>query len=110
MDVFLTPLFSTWLPKNCNDFYTGGGGYSHTFNDKRLSRTAKEQLHIEYAFVRNIGSSWYSTPAQFRIASYLSSYLMAYLAKEEFTQVEREGKVGTILVKKNLFRVFFFFV
>lgn len=28
MDVFLTPLFSKWLPNNCNDFYVGRGGYS----------------------------------------------------------------------------------
>lgn len=27
MDVFLTPLFSKWLPRNCSDFYVGRGGY-----------------------------------------------------------------------------------
>lgn len=27
MDVFLTPLFSKWLPRKCNDFYVGRGGY-----------------------------------------------------------------------------------
>jgi hypothetical protein len=98
MDVFLTPLFSTWLPKYCNDFYAGQGGYSDNFNDKRLSRVAK-RINLEYPYLRNIGSTWYSTPAQFRIAGYLSSYLMAYLAKEEFTQAEREGKTGVMLVK-----------
>jgi hypothetical protein len=96
MDVFLTPLFGTWLPKNCNDFYAGGGGYSTDFNDKRLSRVAKE-LNLEYAHSKNIGSTWYSTPDQFRIAGYLSSFLMAYLAKEEFTQAERDGKTGVIM-------------
>lgn len=27
MDVFLTPLFAKWLPRQCNDFYVGRGGY-----------------------------------------------------------------------------------
>ena len=26
IDVFLTPLFATWLPKNCDDFLLGRGG------------------------------------------------------------------------------------
>lgn len=29
MDVFLTPLFSKWLPRNCSDFYVGRGGYRY---------------------------------------------------------------------------------
>ena len=29
MDVFLTPLFARWLPRNCNDFYVGRGGYRY---------------------------------------------------------------------------------
>jgi hypothetical protein len=104
MDVFLTPLFSNWLPRFCNDFYVGGGGYSTTFNKKRLSRVAKD-LNLEYAFAPSIGATWYSTPEQFRIAGYLSTFLMGYLAKEEFTQPEREGKAGTMLV--NLIKSFF---
>jgi hypothetical protein len=96
MDVFLTPLFGTWLPKNCNDFYAGGGGYSTDFNDRRLRRIARD-LTLEYAHAKNIGSTWYSTPDQFRIASYLSSFLMGYLAKEEFTQAERDGKTGVTM-------------
>ena len=95
MDVFLTPFFSKWLPINCG-FYVGRGGFSHDFNDKRFKRVAHE-LKIGYNGSRNLGSTWYSTPAQFRIVSYLTLFGMAYLAAEEFTQAEREGKAGTLL-------------
>jgi len=95
MDVFLTPFFSKWLPINCG-FYVGRGGFSHDFNDKRFKRVAHE-LKLGYAGSRNLGSTWYSTPAQFRIVSYLTLFGMAYLSVEEFTQPEREGKAGTLL-------------
>ena len=36
MDVFLTPLFGKWLPKHCNDFYVGRGGFNTPFNQIRL--------------------------------------------------------------------------
>lgn len=54
MDVFLTPLFSKWLPKHCNDFIVGGGAYSENFNRKRLKRIAIE-LGIEHAGADNLG-------------------------------------------------------
>ena len=95
MDVFLTPLFAKWAPKYCNDFYVGGGGYSDTFNVKRLKRVAKE-LDLKHAGIWNLGSTWYSTPEQFRLVAYLTLFGMAYLSEEEFTPPEREGKVGTI--------------
>lgn len=75
MDVFLTPLFSKWLPNNCNDFYVGRGAYSDDFNRKRLSRVA-EDLGLEYAGESNLGSTWYSTPEQFRVVSYLTIFSM----------------------------------
>ena len=75
MDVFLTPLFSKWLPDNCNDFYVGGGAYSDDFNRKRLSRIA-EDLGLEHAGESNLGSTWYSTPEQFRLVSYLTIFSM----------------------------------
>jgi hypothetical protein len=96
MDVFLTPLFGRWLPRYCNDFYVGRGGYSSEFNSKRFPRIAKD-LGFEYAGRHNLGSTWYSTPEQFRIVAYLTLFGMAYVANEEFTKPEREGKVGTIL-------------
>lgn len=96
MDVFLTPLFAQWTPKHCNDFYTGGGGYSTEFNTNRFRRINKD-LGLEYGSIGSIGSSWYSTPEQFRIASYLSVVAMGYLAFEEFSQMERENKLGTLL-------------
>ena len=96
MDVFLTPLFSIWLPTHCNDFYVGGGAYSTDFNRKRLKRIAKD-LNIEHGGVSNLGSTWISTPHQFRIVSYLTLFGMAYISGEEFSLPERQGKLGTEL-------------
>lgn len=96
IDVFLTPLFSKWIPVNCNDFAVGGGGYSVEFNMKRLRRIANN-LKFEYAGLWNLGSTWYSTPDQFRLVAYFTLFGMAYIGKEEFTLAERQGKVGTEL-------------
>ena len=96
MDVFMTPLFSKWLPKHCNDFVVGGGAYSDNFNAKRLKRIASD-LNFQHAGKRNLGSTWISTPDQFRIVSYLTLFGMAYIGKEEFSLLEREGKAGTEL-------------
>ncbi|CAF0802523.1 unnamed protein product [Brachionus calyciflorus] len=96
MDVFLTPLFAKWLPRNCNDFYVGRGGYSSEFNTNRLGRIAAN-LGFEFASSTNLGSTWYSTPDQFRLVSYLTLFGMAYLSNEEFSQPEREGKLGILL-------------
>lgn len=96
MDVFLTPLFAKWLPRHCNDFYVGRGGFSSTFNVKRLGRIAKD-LGFEYASQMNLGSTWYSTPEQFRLVSYLTLFGMAYVSEEEFSQPEREGRLGVQL-------------
>jgi hypothetical protein len=94
MDVFLTPLFAKWLPLNCNDFLTGGGGYSENFNMKRIKKAA-QNVNLKSGNVRNLGSTWYSTPHQFRIVSYLTLVSMIYLSNEEFSSTERKGKLGT---------------
>lgn len=96
MDVFLTPLFARWLPRYCNDFYVGRGGYSSTFNVNRLSRVAHE-LGLKFGSITNLGSTWYSTPHQFRLVAYLTLFGMGYMSEEEFTPPEREGKVGVML-------------
>jgi hypothetical protein len=93
MDVFLTPLFAKWLPLNCNDFITGRGAYSGDFNMKRLQKAAKN-VNLKPGDVRNLGSTWYSTPNQFRIVSYLTLVSMVYLSNEEFSSTERKGKLG----------------
>ncbi len=93
MDVFLTPLFGMWLPKNCNAFHVGHGGYSDDFNVKRLKRVA-DNIGFKYAWEENLGSTWYSTPDQFRLVSFLTLFSMAYLSQEEFSRPEREGKLG----------------
>ncbi|CAF0722230.1 unnamed protein product [Brachionus calyciflorus] len=96
MDVFLTPLFAKWLPKKCNDFYVGRGGYSNIYNSKKLKRIAKG-YGLESAEIWNLGSTWYSTPEQFRLVSYLTLFGMAALSKDEFSQPERELKLGVLL-------------
>lgn len=96
MDVFLTPSFATWLPRHCNSFVVGRGAFSTDFNEKRLSRAAA-RINLRYAFERNLGSTWYTTPEQTRLAAYLTLFGMTYLAAEEFTPVEREGKAGVLL-------------
>jgi hypothetical protein len=57
MDIFLTPLFGKWLPRNCNDFYVGRGGFSSPFNINRLNRIAKA-LNFFSASQENLGSTW----------------------------------------------------
>jgi hypothetical protein len=71
IDVFLTPLFAVWLPENCDDFYVGRGGYSDPFNQKRLNRIARD-LGFKHAGLVNLGSTWISTPEQFKLVSYLT--------------------------------------
>ena len=96
MDVFLTPMFAQWLPVHCNDFVVGGGGFSTEFNTKRLKRIA-ESIELKSSGIWNLGSTWYSTPAQFRLVAYYTLFGMAYLSREEFAQPEREGKLGVEL-------------
>lgn len=96
MDVFLTPLFSRWLPRKCNDFYVGRGGFSSAFNVKRLGRVAND-LKLKNAGLQNLGSTWYSTPEQIRLVAYTTLFGMLYLSEEEFSGPEREGKLGVML-------------
>jgi hypothetical protein len=58
---------------------------------KRLKRIAFN-LNLNYADVSNLGSTWYSTPEQFRLVSYLTLVSMAYLSSEEFSPPEKEFK------------------
>jgi hypothetical protein len=93
MDIFVNSLFSKWLPKHCNDFIVSGSSYSENFNRKRLKIIA-QNLHLEYANVDNLGSTWISTPDQFRIVSYLTLTSMMYISEEEFSQPEKQGKLN----------------
>ena len=101
MDIFLTPLFAKWLPLNCYDFVCGGGGYGHEFNMKRIQKAAKN-INLEPGDVWNLGSTWYSSPNQIRLVSYLTLVSMIYLSNEEFTKVERQGQLGVMLWPGNL--------
>lgn len=70
--------------------------YSSTFNINRLRRISSD-LGLAYAAKTNLGSTWYSTPRQFRLVAYLTLFGMAYVSDEEFTPPEREGKLGVAL-------------
>lgn len=56
-------------------------------------------MGLTYACEQDIaGQTWYSTPDQFRLVSYMTLFSMAYLAQEEFSPVERDGKkIGDLL-------------
>lgn len=95
MDVFLTPLLGQWAPRYCNDFYAGSGAFTNTFNAKRFIRIARN-IGIQSANKWNLGSTWISSPDQFRLASYLTLFGMAYLYEEEFSPDERLEKLGTL--------------
>lgn len=88
MDVFLTPLFGTWLPRHCNDFIIGGGSWWDEYNEQRL-RIAASRLYLDYPGIRNLGSTWYATPDQIRLVSYLTLFGIIFLTIEEFTPLER---------------------
>jgi hypothetical protein len=95
MDVFLTPLFSKWTPRFCNDFYVGRGGYSDKFNIKRLQRIANN-IGLKFVPTYNLGSTWYSTPDNFRLTSYLTLVSMIYISNEEFTPSDHQLKIGIL--------------
>ena len=63
---------------------------------KRLKKAGK-LMGLKFAEVRNLGSTWYSTPNQFRYVSYLTLVSMAYINSEEFSEPERDGKAGVQL-------------
>lgn len=98
MDVFLTPFFGKWLPRKCDLFHVGRGGYSSKFNENRLRRIAND-LGLKFGNQSNLGSTWYSNVDQFRLVSYLTLVGMVYVSEEEFSPPEREGRNNL----KNIF-------
>eukprot|EP01098_Paradermamoeba_levis_P000789 TRINITY_DN1091_c0_g1_i12.p1 TRINITY_DN1091_c0_g1~~TRINITY_DN1091_c0_g1_i12.p1 ORF type:complete len:535 (-),score=147.03 TRINITY_DN1091_c0_g1_i12:183-1589(-) len=96
LDVFLTPRFASWLPSSKCEFHVGRGGYSTVFNTKRMKRIA-EYRGLAYAGVENMGSTWYGSPDAVRMVAAGTLENMHWLAKNEFSQPEKEGKLGTIL-------------
>ena len=87
----MSKLFLILYFRYCNDFIVGNGAYSENFNRKRLKRVAST-LKLGYVGADNLGSTWYSTPDQFRLVSYLTLINMMYISSEEFTSSERQGK------------------
>lgn len=93
IDVFLTPYFGKWLPAYCNNFYVGRGRYSTIFNLNRLNRVARN-INFKTASISNLGSTWYSGVDQIRLISYLTLLGMCILSVEEFTSLEKSGRLG----------------
>ena len=91
IDVFLTPLFSVWLPKHCNDFYVDHFKYSDAFNSRRLENVAS-YLKLNYSNITDFGTTWISTAHQLRLVGYLTLFGMVYLSNEEFSEAERQMK------------------
>ena len=86
MNNFLTPLFNEWHPLNCNDFLIGHSSDSHKVNVSRIKMAAKNIKFIS-GNLETFSLTWYSTPHQFRLVSYLTLVSMMYLSDiEKFYQ------------------------
>ena len=112
IDVFLTPAFAKFLPVTNRTLLVGRGGYSTKFNTQRLGRIARD-MTWKYANVTNIGSTWYASklfffPTRLFLIRYGPPFIaqrianvtldaMLYLSDHEFSQSEREGKLGVLL-------------
>ncbi|CAF1152521.1 unnamed protein product [Rotaria sordida] len=95
MDCFLTNNFAFYVPYN-NSLLVGHGGYSTTFNSRRLKRIA-HNINWTYADKSGLGSTWYGPPSMtHRLANY-TLQAMLYLNINEFTTPEREQKLGIML-------------
>ncbi|CAF0961643.1 unnamed protein product [Rotaria sordida] len=95
IDVFLTPYFGHFVPYN-DILLVGRGGYSTNFNTGRFRRIARDMNWL-YGNITNIGSTWYGSP---RVAQRIANFTleaMLYLSINEFTQPERERKLGILL-------------
>ena len=51
-------------------------------------------MGLDHAGLENLGSTWYSTPEQFRLVAYLTLFGIGYLSEEEFAPTEKDGSVG----------------
>lgn len=95
LDCFLTENFAYYIPYD-HSLLVGHGGYSTTFNNKRLNRIA-DNMNWKYANRSSLGSTWYGPPLMIhRLANY-TLYAMLYLSMNEFTTPEREQKVGVMV-------------
>ncbi|CAF4148840.1 unnamed protein product [Rotaria sordida] len=95
IDVFLTPYFGHFVPYN-DILLVGRGGYSTNFNTGRFRRIARDMNWL-YGNITNIGSTWYGSP---RVAQRIANFTleaMLYLSINEFTQPERERKLGILV-------------
>ncbi|CAF0823464.1 unnamed protein product [Adineta ricciae] len=94
-DTFLTKNFGNFTPYN-DTMLIGQGGYSTTFTENRLRRIA-QNMNWLYANVSNLGSTWYGPPHIAQKIANRSMDAILYLAINEFTPAERQGKVGVAL-------------
>ncbi|CAM4803103.1 unnamed protein product [Rotaria magnacalcarata] len=95
IDVFLTRYFGRFVPFN-GTLLVGRGGYSTPFNTARLRRIAANMNWL-YANITNIGSTWYGPPRLAQRIANFSLKAMVHLSKNEFTEPERQRKLGILL-------------
>ncbi|CAF3473895.1 unnamed protein product [Rotaria socialis] len=95
IDVFLTRYFGRFVPFNAT-LLVGRGGYSTPFNTARLRRIATNMEWL-YANITNIGSTWYGPPRLAQRIANFSLKAMLHLSINEFTEPERQRKMGVLL-------------
>ncbi|CAF0768936.1 unnamed protein product [Didymodactylos carnosus] len=95
IDIFITRNFSKYVPDPCI-LLTGGGGYGTDYNRRKLRRIAKD-MELMHLNISGMGSTWYGPPYSAYLIANLTLDSMLYLAINEFSGPERDGKVGTIL-------------
>lgn len=89
MDTFVAPAFADWrLPKG-KIIATGKGEYGNPTADVRLSYIMKTTFHMRDGGHKNIGTTWYGSPAVLVAASQLSVASMRWLDRMEFTEYQR---------------------
>ncbi|CAF0768920.1 unnamed protein product [Didymodactylos carnosus] len=94
-DIFLTRNFSNYIPEN-SSILVGLGGYGTDYNRRKLRRIARD-MNLMYKNMSGMGSTWLGPPYSAYLIANLTLDCMLYLAINEFSAPERDGKVGTIL-------------
>ena len=88
LDVFITPGFADWLPKNLTLLITGQGGYG-SVNAEHHLKWISERLNLRNSGYTNIGSTWYGATRALVATADLSVSVMRWLHTQEFSEYDK---------------------